>query len=322
MSFESLGLACRGAQSNKRRDMLNQLPPPASSYPALMTTAEVAEFLRTKERTIYDMVAKQAIPFTRATGKLLFPRRLIEAWLEAQTETPETGAWSIPQIYSGSNDPLLDWALRYSKAGLAVRSGDSTRGLDDLAAGKAMLAGLHLFDPVSDSWNVQAVRNVLSSQSFVLVHWARRTQGLLVAPGNPHDVASLRDCVELGLRFALRSEGSGTQRLLDIQLSRSGLSMADLNIVPGTAHTHADLAIMIETGAADCGLGIQAASGALGFVPMLEDDQFDLAMPRRAYFEAPVQNLMTFARSPEFAAQAARLGGYDLSDLGRVVWNG
>lgn len=302
--------------------MLKHVNPSIPDYPALMTTAEVAEFLRTKERTIYDMVAKQAIPFTRATGKLLFPRRLIEAWLEAQTETPEVGGWSIAQIYSGSNDPLLDWALRYSKAGLAVRSGDSTRGLDDLAAGEAMLAGLHLFDPVSDSWNVQAVRSVLSAQSFVLVHWARRTQGLLVAPGNPHEVATLRDCAELGLRFALRSEGSGTQRLLDIQLSRSGLSLADLNVLSATAHTHADLATMIETGVADCGLGIQAAAGALDFVPVLADDQFDLAMTRRAYFEAPVQRLLAFARSPEFAQQAERLGGYDLSDLGRVIWNG
>jgi len=312
----------RGRIAVENETMLKHEIPPSSGYPALMTTAEVAEFLRTKERTIYDMVAKQAIPFTRATGKLLFPRRLIEAWLEAQTESPEASALPMPQIYSGSNDPLLDWALRYSKAGLAVRAGDSSRGLDDLAAGEAMLAGLHLFDPVSDTWNVQAVRNVLSSQSFVLVHWARRTQGLLVAPGNPHDAASLRDCVELGLRFALRSEGSGTQRLLDIQLSRSGLSMADLNIVPGTAHTHADLATMIETDAADCGFGIQAASGALGFVPLVQDDQFDLAMSRRAFFEQPIQRLFSFARSPEFVAQAERLGGYDLSDLGAVVWNG
>jgi len=79
---------------------------------------------------------------------------------------------------------------------------------------------------------------------------------------------------------------------------------------------------MIETDAADYGFGIQAASGALGFVPLVQDDQFDLAMSRRAFFEQPIQRLFSFARSPEFVAQAERLGGYDLSDLGTVVWNG
>lgn len=295
---------------------------PSHDYPALMTTSEVAEFLRTKERTIYDMVARQAIPFTRATGKLLFPRRLIEAWLETQTETADAVIASAPAIYSGSNDPLLDWALRYSQSGLAVRSGESMRGLSDLAAGEAMLAGLHLFDPSSDTWNVQAVRTNLSAHSHVVVHWARRTQGLIVAAGNPHDVTSLRDCAELGLRFALRGDGSGTQRLLDIHLSRNGLSLADLNIVTGAAHTHSDLASMIESGAADCGLGIQAAAGTLGFVPVLSDDQFDLAMARRDYFNAPIQRLFAFARTSTFEQQAQRLGGYDLSDLGKVIWNG
>jgi len=57
----------------------------------LMTTGEVADYLRVKERTIYEMVARQTIPFSRATGKLLFPRRLVDAWLEAQTELPGTG---------------------------------------------------------------------------------------------------------------------------------------------------------------------------------------------------------------------------------------
>lgn len=49
-----------------------------ASAPALplMTTGEVADYLRVKERTIYEMVARQTIPFSRATGKLLFPRRL------------------------------------------------------------------------------------------------------------------------------------------------------------------------------------------------------------------------------------------------------
>jgi putative molybdopterin biosynthesis protein len=289
---------------------------------ALMTTAEVASYLRVKERTIYEMVARQAIPFSRATGKLLFPRRLVDAWLEAQTELPESGLAPAPPIYAGSNDPLLEWALRQSGAGLAVLTSGSVQGLADLAAGRAVMAGCHLMDPDSRSWNLTAARAHLPGGRHVMIHWARRTQGLIVAPGNPLHIRGLRDAASRGLRFASRSEGAGSQRLLDVLLARDGITVADLRIAARPAETHADLAALISTNEADCGLGLQAAAGPLGFLPLVADESFDLVMTRRAYFDAPMQTLLSFARSQNFARRAAHLGGYDLSNLGAVRWNG
>lgn len=289
---------------------------------AMMTTGEVAEYLRVKERTIYDMVARQTIPFSRATGKLLFPRRLVDAWLEAQTELPVTGIAPAPPIYAGSNDPLLEWALRQSGSGLAVLARGSVQGLEDLAAGRAVLAGLHLLDPESGRWNLSAVQAHLPGTSHVLIHWARRTEGLITASDNPLGITGLRDAAERGLRFATRSEGAGSQRLLDVLLAREGLSLAQITTVDRPAETHADLAALIETDEADCGLGLQAAAGPLGFIPLVADESFDLAVTRRDYFEPPVQTLLAFARSDTFARRAAHLGGYDLSDTGRVLWNG
>ena len=294
----------------------------ASTDAALLTTVEVADYLRVKERTIYEMVARQTIPFTRATGKLLFPRRLIDAWLEAQTELPGPGIAPPPPIYAGSNDPLLEWALRQSGSGLAVLARGSTQGLDDLAEGRAVMAGLHLLDPVSGLWNTAAVKAHLPAPNHVQIHWARRTQGLIVAAGNPLGISGLADAARRGLRFAMRAEGAGSQRLLDVLLAREGLDRAALTVAARPAETHADLAALIETGEADCGLGLQAVAGRLGFLPLLTDERFDLVMTRRAYFDPPVQALMRFARSDGLARRAAHLGGYDLSDLGKVVWNG
>ena len=288
----------------------------------LLTTAEVADYLRVKERTIYEMVARQTIPFSRATGKLLFPRRLIDAWLEAQTEVPQAGIAPAPPIYAGSNDPLLEWALRQSGSGLAVLARGSTQGLVDLGAGRAVLAGIHLLDPESGRWNVAAAKSYLPGASYVLIHWARRTQGLIVARENPLGITGLRDAAERGLRFATRSDGAGSQRLLDVLLAREGLSTADLTTIDRPAETHADLAALIETGEADCGLGLQAAAGQLGFLPLPTDESFDLAMARRDYFEPPVQALLAFARSEAFGKRAQHLGGYDLADFGQVRWNG
>jgi putative molybdopterin biosynthesis protein len=297
-------------------------PVAATAAPALMTTGEVADYLRVKERTIYEMVARQTIPFSRATGKLLFPRRLVDAWLEAQTEVPEAGIAPAPPIYAGSSDPLLEWALRQSGSGLAVLVRGSGQGLEDLAAGRAVLAGFHLLDPETGEWNRAAARAHLPGGRHVLIHWARRTQGLITAAGNPMAITGLRDAAQRGLRFATRVGGAGSTRLFEVLLAREGLSLADLTTTDRPVETHADLATLIETGEADCGLGLQAAAGHLGFLPVVTDESFDLAMTRRDYFEPPIQTLLAFARTAPFVRRAERLGGYDLSDLGRVLWNG
>ena len=289
---------------------------------ALLTTAEVADYLRVKERTVYDMVARQAIPFSRATGKLLFPRRLIDAWLESQTELPHAAIAPAPPIYAGSNDPLLEWALRQSGSGLAVLASGSRQGLADLVARRAVLAGFHLFDPGTGQWNLAAARSQLHGSGHVLIHWARRSQGLITAAGNPLGIAGLKDAVRRGLRFATRTPGAGSTQLFEVLLARDGLTMADLVTVDRPSETHADLAALIETGEADCGLGLQAVAGHLGFLPLVTDECFDLAMTRRDYFEPPIQALMAFARSEAFVRRAEHLGGYDLGDLGQVLWNG
>lgn len=289
---------------------------------ALMTTAEVGDYLRVKERTIYDMVARGAIPFTRATGKLLFPRRLVDAWLETQTEVPREGLAPPPPIYAGSNDPLLEWALRQSGAGLAILASGSSHGLRELAAGRAMLAGCHLLDSESGDWNLPAVKANLPGGGHVVIHWARRTQGLLLAPGNPLGVTSLADAVTRGLRFALRPEGAGSRRLLDLMTAREGLSPDAIRVAERPAETHEDVADLVASGDAECGLGLEAAASGLAFVPLVADECFDLVMRRRDYFEPPIQALLAFTRTETFARRAVLTKGYDVSDLGRVRANG
>src|SRR6476619_285264 len=111
----------------------------AHSY---LTTREVADLLRLKERTVYDLVAEGDIPCVRFTGKLLFPRDLIEAWLARNLEY-KPGVESLgarPPICGGSHDPLLDWALREAETGLAVSFGGSLDGLRRLAKAECVLA--------------------------------------------------------------------------------------------------------------------------------------------------------------------------------------
>ena len=57
-----------------------------------LTTSEVAAYLRVKERTVYDLVARKAIPCSRVTGKLIFPRRLVDRWLDSHVHLAEGAA--------------------------------------------------------------------------------------------------------------------------------------------------------------------------------------------------------------------------------------
>ena len=117
-----------------------------------LTTSELAELLRIKERKVYDLAASGTVPCTRATGKLLFPREAISAWLAEHHSGPET-AGALPTVMLGSHDPLLDWAIRESRCGLAALFDSSTDGLTRFADRQGVATGLHLLDAERDSWN-------------------------------------------------------------------------------------------------------------------------------------------------------------------------
>ncbi len=108
-----------------------------------LTVAEVAALLRLKQRRVYALARAGTLPSRRVTGRLLFARDEVAAWLEpAETATSR----AAPPVLVGSHDPLLDWALRESGCGIASFCDGSLDGLARLARGEAVVAGVHLFE--------------------------------------------------------------------------------------------------------------------------------------------------------------------------------
>ena len=291
--------------------------------PDYLTTKELAELLRIKERKVYELVSDNVIPVSRVTGKLLFPRDVIEAWLNRHTEigAGEAALTVHEPVIAGSHDPLLEWALRESGAGLAVLSDGSVDGLKRLAAGTAVAAGIHLPEDDGDGFNVGWVRRHLTGQPVVVIEWARRRQGLVVPRGNPARIRSLADLA--GSTLIPRQEGSGSRKLLDRLLAALPPPASAPTLIEPPARTEADIAHAVATGHADAGLAIAAAARQYGldFVALAEE-RYDLVVWRRDFFDAPLQRLMDFCRRPAFARRADELGGYDLSSFGRVHYNG
>ena len=105
-------------------------------------------------------------------------------------------------------------------------------------------------------------------------------------------------------------------------LAKAGIAPEAIGWTASIAHTHADAAAMVATGAADAAFGVASAavSAGLAFVALF-DERYDLVMRRRTFFEPPVQRLLAFARSPAFADKAVALGGYGIGGLGTVRAN-
>lgn len=290
----------------------------------ILTLPEAARLLRLSERTLYELARTRKVPCARIGGKWLFERALLEAWLRKHTDMGEGGdaLRAAPPIVAGSHDPLLEWAVRRSRCGLALKPGGSLDGLDALARNEAVVAGLHVVDPDTGEYNAPAIQAALPGRDIVAIEWARREQGLIVAAGNPLEVASLADVVKNKLHFVPRQEQAGSHVLFVHLLSDAGIALGDVTLADDAAMSESDVAASIVEGKADAGFGIRAsaAQAGLGFVK-LAVERFDLVMRRRDWFEPPIQTLLAFARGDDFVARAARLTGYDLSGLGRIVLN-
>ncbi len=288
----------------------------------MMTTREAADYLRVKERKIYELVRDRRIPCSRVTGKWLFPRRLIDRWVAEHADYAGVARPAPPPVIAGSHDPLLDWAARQSGCGLALLPGGSLDGLRRLAAGEATLCGLHLRDAAGTDYNVEAARDALAGVDVVLVEWARRRQGLVLAPGNPKRIAGIADLKKRRARVACRQQDAGSQILLLRLLEEAGIAPGALTYADPPALSETELGMAVLEGRADAGLAIESAARQLklDFVPLAEE-RFDLAMRRRDYFEPPVQRLLGFTRNPRFADQAGKLGGYDIAGVGTVRYN-
>lgn len=290
--------------------------------PAYLTTAEAAEYLRLKERKVYDLVSQGVIPCVRVTGKLLFPRQRIDLWLMNHLEGDEAVSSPIPPVLAGSQDPLLEWAVKESSAELALLCQGSGDGVQRLIDGRAMLAGMHIWHAESERYNDPATIGLSGMRDLVLIRWAKRQQGLLLASENPHRLARIEDIARPGIRVAHRQPDAGVSHLLQSLLARHRIDARRLTWAANPSLSEDDLALAIRQGEADIGVGIEAAARRQGlvFIP-LQQEHFDLAMRRRHYFEPALQRLLGFAHSDRFAQRAEALGGYDISELGQVVYN-
>ena len=222
----------------------------------------------------------------------------------------------------GSHDPLLDLLathLRLRAGGRLVSANvGSLGGLLALRRGEAHLAGTHLFDTESRSYNTSFVRRYLGEEPVQLVTFAHREQGLMLAPGNPlgiHTPGDLRRA-----RFINRQRGAGTRVLLDHLLAEQGIDPKEVAGYEHEEHTHLAVAAAVADDIGDCGMGLRGAAEALGleFVGLVWE-RFDLAIPRRFMAMERMQALLETLRDSTFRDELGAQSGYRSDETGKLV---
>ncbi|SFR14105.1 helix-turn-helix transcriptional regulator [Poseidonocella sedimentorum] len=283
--------------------------------PEFYTVRELAELLRVKERRVYDLADQGKIPSTRATGRLLFPRRAIRAWLARE----QGGEEPRPQVFMGSHDPLLERALRDSQCGLATYFDSSEDGLRRFAAGECIAAGLHLYEPAGDQWNVPQVIQHCRDTNAALIGWAERRRGLVI---RPEDIPRIKGFEDLaGRRVMRRQPEAGTESIFTFLLEDAGVDPSSFESA-GIARSEQDAVMAVAEGRADACFGLMSMARifGLGFVG-LSVERFDLLVDRKAWFEDPFQMFLAHCLTDAFKAQMEAATGYDMDPLGLVRWN-
>lgn len=204
---------------------------------------------------------------------------------------------------------------------LDIRFTGSVDAIRALNEGRCMLAGFHT-QPFAnaESRSARTYRPLLRPGTHKIIGFARRAQGLMVAPGNPLRLRDLRDAVRLQARFVNRAIGTGTRLLLEELLTQEGLSASALNGFDREESSHAAVAQAVASGDADLGLGTEyaARSQGLGFVP-LTDERYLLVCLKSALEQPSLQGLLRLLRSAAWQQRLQSLPGYLADHPGEVA---
>jgi putative molybdopterin biosynthesis protein len=222
-------------------------------------------------------------------------------------------------IFSGSHDLAIErlagqLSPHINMLTLPVGSLD---GLVALRQGFCHLSGCHLLD-ADGEYNVPFVRRFFPDRATLLVTLAHRTQGLLLAPGNPKGIHAIPDLARSDVIFVNRQKGSGTRLWLDSELHRLGIPAERIGGYRREMRTHTECALSVQRGEADAALGLQASARqhGLDFIPLFHE-RYDLTIPQEQ--TSTVAPILDYLQSGDFRRDVAALSGYDTTHTGEQI---
>lgn len=247
----------------------------------------------------------------------------LDRWRATPPDT--TTIHAEPLRFVGSHDPALTLLCkRLETAGYAAPKlsfTGSLGGLIALARHEADLAGCHLWDQATNTYNRPFVQRLMPGRRVALVRLASRKLGILVPCGNPLGITQLTDLGRPGVQIINRQEGAGTRVWLEAHLQAAHIVPTSIQGYGHEALTHTELASAISCGQADAGVGIETAARLYGldFVP-LTTEHYDLAIPAECWEHPDIQALVAMLADPATGQAIAQHSGHDTTTTGQIDW--
>ena len=221
--------------------------------------------------------------FSRADGYVVIPRQqeYLQAGAPVDVHLLARDVQPADLVVIGSHCVGLDFLLgRLHELGFRSKflAVGSTAGLEAVRRGECDLAGIHLLDPATQTYNAPFL-----SPEITLIPGYCRMQGMVYRPddrrfaGRSFDDALARALADPECVMVNRNRGSGTRVLIDMILSG-----ARPNGYSAESRSHNAVVAAVAQGRADWGVAIEtvAFSAGLGFLP-LREEHFDLAIANR-----------------------------------------
>lgn len=297
-----------------------------------MNTKEVAQYLDINEKQVYALIKSGGIPCTRVTGKWVFPKTLIDRWIEItalKNSTELTDGLKKPLgalFAAGSNDPVLDIlinSMKHSDGAPYIFSAvtGSSEGLRLLGTGLTDIAWCHLADPETGEYGIDSIRSQINGKKIAIVHLFNRQAGFL-SPSQGKRCGSFSEIRQKKLRIINRQKGSGTRILIDYFMRKEGIDSA---LIPGyedEVFSHLEVGLKIISGSADTGIATSAVAKILGleFSPLI-NESFDMVMVQDTFFNRHVQDFIETLGSSSFRSMVSHIGNYDFSRSGRIIYS-
>jgi molybdate transport repressor ModE-like protein len=277
-----------------------------------------------------EEIGAPLVELTRGRGALLTPfaKRWLAAddealralagvpALDAQPARARTAPKPVPPLrVAASHDIALAqlrdrWRVAHD---ILLEFHGSAESLDAWHAGQADLAGFHVAVDGHAAHERDPLLARLDAARDTLLPFITRTQGLILARGNPRRVRTLADVAAKHLTIVNRQPGSGTRILFDRLLARAGVDPATLRGYTNEEFTHAAVAATIAAGKAEAGFGIQAAAAQFGlaFLPVISE-RYLFACRRRILDTPRVAAFRALLASSATRAVVRPLPGYAL----------
>lgn len=296
----------------------------------MLSTKEVAKVLGINEKMVYTLISEKGLPASKVTGKWIFPRHLVEQWVESNTVNyPENHKVLPPYdgllVVAGSNDILLEKTLsifnsRYSGHLAVFGNLGSVGGINALRRSLCHMATSHLLQDNGNEYNFDFLKRQFERMP-VVVNFCYRDQGILIQKGNPHGIIAVKDLAKPGIRIVNRSLATGTRLLFDREIKKAGIAGERIAGYDREVNRHMDVGLEILSGRADAGPGIRPVAALLGLDFLsLRQERYDLLVTRERFFDQGIQYFLSLLHEKAFIETAGQLDGYDVSKSGKMIF--